>query len=740
MKNRTTALNRVICIVMVAVLLLPLFFCPNQLPKVRAVTTNQQNMVDRADYMYNLTWVCQTTVSGWKGNYTFYEGSTYRVPYAWPVTAGKWVPYGVSFDTFLAAAADASSDFYTKQSYYTGNSGSYSTYYGNDCSTFVSWCWDISTRQTTSSLPNYSTEIGSVTTSNVNNLLQLGDALNYVGSHVVLVTDIVYDSSGAITSIEITEQTPPQLKRSTYTVSGLVSKYGSSYNIYRYTGTVSAAPTGTSVNPDNYTVPTSDISYTAGSTMPSGSQVYWVQAVLYQLGYTIDVDGIYGSGSAGVVSQFQSDYGLTSNGVVDAATRAMLIKCWTNNYGYYTVTASALNVRTGAGSSYDKITSVTNGTQVAVIGFNSDKSWAKVNIDGTIGWCSMSYLSYVRLFDYSISYNPNNSSATGTLSTSVQKAYSQYTALGSDVTASGTNLMGWWLFRLSDNAWYVDGTGWVADSSISGYTPKLYAVGDTFTLDETVLNENVGDDGYILFGVWEEINIPLGVYSVTATNLNMRDGVGTSANVLTVLNNGDQVQVIGYNDAKTWVNILFGEYNGWVNVKYLQYVRDFQYTVSYVTGNDASAPSSVVLEKNGSLVISETSLSGYTLDGWTLQRASDGAWWVDGAGWVSNDSISSYEKAVFAAGLTFGITDSVINTAAGDDSFIFNGVWTSVTLTGDINGDGSRNAKDSMILRKYLASAISIDSIDFESADLDGNGKLNSKDSLILRRLISAGA
>jgi hypothetical protein len=76
-------------------------------------------------------------------------------------------------------------------------------------------------------------------------LLQVGDALNSndVG-HVVLVTDLVYNSSGALTSIEITEQTPPQLKRSYYTPYELGSKYGSYYGIYRYYGTVPAAPDG----------------------------------------------------------------------------------------------------------------------------------------------------------------------------------------------------------------------------------------------------------------------------------------------------------------------------------------------------------------------------------------------------------------------------------------------------------------------------------------------------------------
>jgi len=723
---------------MAAVMLLPVFANFDLTVEVHAATQNQMNIVARADYMYNITWVCKKTVSGWKNNYTYYEGSTYRIPYAWPVTAGKWVPYGISVEDFLAATTDPNSDFYTKQSYYTGNTGSYSTYYGNDCSTFVSFCWGLSLRQTTSSLPNVSTLIGNddgkVTTANVNNFLQLGDALDYSGSHVVLVTDIVYNSAGAITSIEITEQTPPQLKRSTYTVASLVSKYGANYKIYRYEGTVAAAPDApsASINPDDYTVPTADISYTAGSTMPSGSTVYWVQAVLYHLGYDIDVDGKFGSGSSGTVAQFQSDYGLTSNGVVNAETRAMLIKCWTNNRGYYTVTASSLNIRAGAGTSYDKVTSATNGQQVAVIGFNADKSWANVIVNGVVGWCSMQYLRFDKLFNYTVSYNPDRTDAAGTMTAATKKAYSQYTVLGSDVTASGATLKGWWLFRASDLSWYVDGTGWVADANIGAYTRKLFTPGAKFSLDESMLNMAAPDDGYILYGVWEAKEIPLGVYKVTAGNLNMRAESNASSAILTVLANGDEVQVIGCNEAKTWVNILFGQYKGWVNVKYLEYVRDFQYTVNYSADLDgASSPASVVLSKNGTTSVAGATAEGYTLDGWYVQRASDSAWW-NGSGWTADEA----SKALMIPGTSFGATDANIG-AAGDDAFTFHGEWTSEVFAGDINGDGDINARDSMIIRKYLASSRDLTDEEFARADIDGNGEINSRDSLAIRKIIA---
>ena len=224
---------------------------------VQATTANQYNIVARADYLYNITWLCQKTVYGWCGNYTFYSGSTYRLPYGQPINAGAYIGYGVSVDTFISAAKDASSVLYTSRSTYgTTNS----VYYATDCSAFVSWCWGID-RKTTYSIPLTSnvTYIGMATAANAS-LLQLGDCLNSndVG-HVVLVTDLTYDSSGNLTQIEITEQTPPQLKRSYYTPSQLGSYYGGYYGIYRYSGTVPSAPNA--ITTEYY--PACDSSYTS---------------------------------------------------------------------------------------------------------------------------------------------------------------------------------------------------------------------------------------------------------------------------------------------------------------------------------------------------------------------------------------------------------------------------------------------------------------------------------------------
>ncbi len=231
-----------------------------------AATTSQNNIKARANYLYDSTWVCQKTVAGWRGQYYFYAGNTYRMPYGQPVHAGRYIGYFVSVDDYQTATKNPNSVFYNSRS---NCSGMDSVYYATDCSAFVSWCWGIS-RQTTATIPSYSSYMGMANSTNVYNL-QLGDCLNsnYVG-HVVLVTGLTYNSNGVLTQIEITEQTPPQLKRSYYTPAQLANKYGANYGIYRYYGSVPSAPnsysSGSTEAVNNITTkyfPKCDTSYTS---------------------------------------------------------------------------------------------------------------------------------------------------------------------------------------------------------------------------------------------------------------------------------------------------------------------------------------------------------------------------------------------------------------------------------------------------------------------------------------------
>lgn len=254
-----------------------------------ALSKNQQNIVDRANYLWNSTWVCKKTVAGWGG--TFYAGNTYRLPYGQPVYSGQYIGYGVSVPAFLSAAANANSIFYSGRSHCGGTTA---PYYATDCSAFVSWCWSAS-RHTTYSIPQISTYKGMANANNNTWTLQVGDCLNSnsVG-HVVLVTAINRNSSGAATQIEITEQTPPQLKRSYYTPASLASKYGAYYGIYRYNSNVAVSPGGSSSN--------------AGFNVPADVKALIFDANFYSDSYS-DLKKAFGTNEGALYNHFLN-YGI----------------------------------------------------------------------------------------------------------------------------------------------------------------------------------------------------------------------------------------------------------------------------------------------------------------------------------------------------------------------------------------------------------------------------------------------
>lgn len=61
--------------------------------------------------------------------------------------------------------------------------------------------------------------------------------------------------------------------------------------------------------------------------------------------------------------------------------------------GRYTVTASALNVRSGPGTNYATVTSsLPNGTTVTVTQVSGD--WGKITVNGVTGWINLRYAAY----------------------------------------------------------------------------------------------------------------------------------------------------------------------------------------------------------------------------------------------------------------------------------------------------------------------------------------------------------
>ena len=90
----------------------------------------------------------------------------------------------------------------------------------------------------------------------------------------------------------------------------------------------------------------------SSKSLMGGNDIRYMQACLYYLGYNIDIDSWYGSGTASVVKQFQTHYGLTSDGDIGPSTWSAIEKEVANNPppGVLTIKTQPKNVTADNGS------------------------------------------------------------------------------------------------------------------------------------------------------------------------------------------------------------------------------------------------------------------------------------------------------------------------------------------------------------------------------------------------------
>lgn len=120
----------------------------------------------------------------------------------------EWTTLGMSFNMFKDWVSNSSSKFY-------GPAANIAPLYGTDCSGFVSYCWGVQTKLGTWGFGG-SDENGihycdalNVTNQSSLSMLQVGDAFVKGGAHAILISGITVDSTGKVTALEVTEETPP---------------------------------------------------------------------------------------------------------------------------------------------------------------------------------------------------------------------------------------------------------------------------------------------------------------------------------------------------------------------------------------------------------------------------------------------------------------------------------------------------------------------------------------------------
>ncbi len=169
-----------------------------------------EHIVSRARSVSRLKWTPKRDLLSFGGEYVFLKGTSVTgLPYGQPVYNGRFVLYDVSLAEFLEASEDETGPFYME-------SGCYETicpYYSTDCSTFLSYCWNLPKRMVCATLARWGDCV-----STDRNDLQVGDALIRFAydAHAVLITGVVENEWSRPVWVEITEQTPPVTKVTRY--------------------------------------------------------------------------------------------------------------------------------------------------------------------------------------------------------------------------------------------------------------------------------------------------------------------------------------------------------------------------------------------------------------------------------------------------------------------------------------------------------------------------------------------
>jgi len=230
---------------------------------------------------------------------------------------------------------------------------------GVDCSGFVTRAWGISSQKYgTSTLGGISTQLGSTS------YLKQGDIMNDAGSHVRLIASI--SSSGAY----VWEATTGSYDRVIYRYLSWSSQSG--YVPRRYNSVCDGGTTPPPPSTEAWPI------VREGHT---GERVRTVQYLLRGRGYSLTVDGIFGSGTASAVRSFQSANGLTVDGIVGDQTWPRLITTVRNGSTGDAVRALQSQLKSkGYTITVDGIFG--SGTESTVRSFQSARG---LTVDGIVG-------------------------------------------------------------------------------------------------------------------------------------------------------------------------------------------------------------------------------------------------------------------------------------------------------------------------------------------------------------------
>lgn len=439
-----------------------------------------------------------------------------------------------------------------------------------------------------------------------------------------------------------------------------------------------------STNPDDYTFPNRDIYYKSSGVM-KGSDVGWIQAVLYQLGYDITIDCSFGPASKTVVEKFQRDNGLSVDGSVGPVTREKLRQKWEDKKKS-NVTLSSISVATypnktsySIGEALDTTgltltATYSNGQKktvtedYSVSGFDSSTAGTKTLTVSFDGKTTTFTVTVKEAKTYTIAYNANG--GTGTMANTVMTVGTAKNLTANAFTRTGYGFLGWSTDKTASTAAYKD----------------------------KELVNNLAESGTVtLYAVWKKDSAP----STNTAVIRIDD---------TTAKPGQSVQIPVYIDNAELVDLVFAVT---YDPKVLKYASssDMAFGLADINTNNAA---------NGQVIMSCVNNSGtvtgkFVVITFEVLAESDCTTKITAS---ASDATDSQEKTVVLADSE--ATVSVISKA-----------------TGDVNGDGKVTVADARWVLQAASGSRTLTAEQKSAADVNGDGKVTVADARWLLQIAS---
>lgn len=355
--------------------------------------------------------------------------------------------------------------------------------------------------------------------------------------------------------------------------------------------------------------------------------------------------------------------------------------------GYGKITASSVNIRSGAGTSYGKVNQAKNGEKAYIVGINN--GWYKVIFENTVGYVRSDYVELTEVPYENAASSKSPKFFKGGKSTGVEVSASALggstgssSTSGSTTSSSSNNSSNTSSSTVSSGIIY--GIGFVTGSGLrmrSSASTSAKTV-DTASKNEVVVVVSKHGDWYkVIYDLKEGYmhgdylkvstteNAELGYGKISASAVNIRSGAGTSYGKVAHAKRGEKAYIIGINNG--WYKVIFGNSIGYLRSDYIDLTE-----VPYENNSSSKSPKFFRGGKSTGVTPSASALNGST--GSSSSSSSSGS---SSSSNTAGDKIVAKAKQYLGVPYKWGGTDPSGFDCSGFVYYVLRSLGINVSRT-----------------------------------------------------------